>query len=107
MCTSSDERVLNFVNCTGIDEYSIPQVSVYPNPSNGQFFVTITGNQPKKFNISIYDLQGQVVYDGWYQDNGSTGTREILVNLENVKPGSYVLLLSNEELKVTEQVFIK
>jgi len=107
MCTSSDERVLDFVNCTGIDEHDMPQVSVYPNPSNGQFNVTITGNQPKKFTISIYDMQGQVVYDGCYQANPLTEARNISFNLENLKPGSYVLLLSNEELKITQQVFIK
>lgn len=55
----------------GSDQDTIPlreslsshRITIYPNPTKGQFSVEITGSAiPDKSSISIYNLQGSVIY---------------------------------------------
>ncbi len=107
LCSTEDERILDFVNCTSIDEQTIAEWAVYPNPSNGQFAITIENTTIKKFNILIYDLQGQVVYNSWHQESGIDKNIEVPINLTDVPSGNYVLVLKNDDFKVTKQIIIK
>ena len=66
------------------------EVHVFPNPSSGQFSVTIRGFD-KEYKIQIIDLQGKVVYR---EDNCIESKKAI--NLSNVNEGLYYVILSSE-----------
>ena len=59
------------------------EVSIYPNPSNGQFQI-ITAEQ---IEFQIYDMSGKVIYS----DNSSGN---ITVDINYVESGMYMILLS-------------
>jgi hypothetical protein len=72
-------------------------VSVYPNPSEGQFTLSVTNEQVTDLNISVTNIQGQVVYQNQvksvmdYQEN---------INLTEFARGMYFLKVNNQVIKV-------
>lgn len=71
-------------------------IDFYPNPANDQFSI----NLQSKSEVSIYDLQGKVVY----QEVLSAGNQ--ILNIKNNTPGKYVLTV-NDFKSTRRQIFIK
>lgn len=69
---------------SGVENYADAHVRVYPNPSNGMF--TIEGVEGQ--NLVIYNLYGQIVYQGKSANNGT-------INLEELPGGIYLLQVGN------------
>lgn len=58
-CSTSDEIQITVYTCTGIDELSISQIQVYPNPTIGTIYFENLNSKFDKF--IIYNENGQVV----------------------------------------------
>lgn len=81
-----------------------PNVSLYPNPSNGDFNLNINGYDFAQFNIHIVNSLGQVVYqDVLHVDNPAYVTT---IHLNNATPGIYQVQLVNGEKVMTYPVVI-
>ncbi len=81
------------VGAVGIDtlrELEMGQFSVYPNPSQGRVWLRFIASQPDHYQLSLYNLQGQVVWEEriWIND-----TLEKEVNWSALVSGPYVLRL--------------
>lgn len=65
-------------------DYISNQLTLYPNPNSGSFFLCNPSNE--KLEINIFDMSGSLVYS-------STGTEnnKIVINLDYVKPGIYLI----------------
>ena len=81
----------------GSDQDTIPlreslsshRITIYPNPTKGQFSVEITGSAiPDNSSISIYSLQGSVIY----QDDEPDILNEI--DLSSQPNGIYMLRIT-------------
>ncbi len=72
----------------GVAENSNLGFSVYPNPTNGKFNITLPSNI--KANVSVVDAEGKVILE---KNNLSNGA---LMNLGNVAPGVYLVNISSE-----------
>jgi PKD repeat protein len=75
-------------------------INVYPNPSTGLFFLEVSGAE-QAVNISIENIQGQVVYEGV-----NTGNRMEL-DIRNQSAGVYMLHLSNEQGRVVRKLIVQ
>jgi hypothetical protein len=71
----------------GVAENSNLGFSVYPNPTNGKFNITLPSNI--KANVSVVDAEGKVILE---KNNLSNGA---LMNLGNVAPGVYLVNISS------------
>ena len=74
------------------------EISVYPNPSNGEFRIKSTFNT---FNIDIFDIAGRLVHSVI----GTTDETE--QNLSFLKPGTYIIRISFGEDQKTTRVIIE
>jgi hypothetical protein len=85
------------VSIAGFEDHSASaSMLVYPNPAiDGKF--TIVSAAPLS-DIILYDALGKVVYEQF-----SNGLTEIEIDLPHLKPGVYLLRMSNE----TQRVLIK
>ena len=93
-CTSSISRPMNIVDCTGIDELtSSENVTIYPNPNNGLFNISITNVMPGELNIVINDVEGRTVFAS--QEKAGAGLYNKQINLEELAKGLYYMKLSN------------
>ena len=76
-------------------EYIDSQVSVYPNPSNGNFTINVY----KEYNMSVYDITGRVICTKLINDGASS------IDLSNHNSGIYFVRLTNDnESKVIRVV---
>jgi hypothetical protein len=92
----SDQEVILFMDAdiTAITEPGERGLTVYPNPAEDM--ITIEFDNPGSHELSIvfYNLQGQrVKYVPVYQ----TGLVQLSVNLNDLMPGTYLLVLRGEK----------
>lgn len=69
------------------DELRKNQIQVYPNPSNGAFYVDLQTISEKVNDLQILDLQGKVIYET------NQVSEKIFVDLSNYSKGIYVIQL--------------
>lgn len=75
--------------CIGIDEGTDmnDNISVYPNPNNGQFTFDIEIPGTAHFNLSVVDMMGKVVYGKELRN--ITGNYKQNIDLEGIADGIY------------------
>ena len=84
-------RVLSTSNVAGLDLISVESVSVYPNPSNGNFKVNLNSAENGKVSISVYNVNGVLVKS---INDIKTGAYEKEIKLQELSAGTYVIRIS-------------
>lgn len=77
------------------------EIRVYPNPSNGLFNLEVAGVD-QSVNVSIENIQGQVVYQGVVTGNG-----RMELDIQNQSAGIYMLHLSTEQGRVVRKLIVQ
>ena len=90
------DLVLNdiFGFMVGIEELTAKGISVYPNPSNGVFYVNVEDN----FNLEVFDITGKII-----NTQVLSGNSTIEINTA----GLYFLRFSNENGSITQRVIVQ
>lgn len=92
--------------CTGIGEKSNDvTISVFPNPSNGEFTLELNSAKNVVADLSITNNLGMKVYVE--KDVAVNGKTSKNLNLSSLGSGIYLLTLQNGELKITRKILIK
>lgn len=96
---------MNFGALVGINETieAINRFNVSPNPSNGQFKVQIDAENAR-FNLSVRNMIGQVVYN---EDISVNNTLTTNIDLSNLDKGIYFVSLENGVNREVQKVIIK
>jgi hypothetical protein len=81
-------------------------LSVYPNPSNGEFTIKYDVQKCADIKIDIYDLKGDLIKTIVNQPSQYEGKYQIPVNLNEMPAGIYFVNLIKGEKKFTEKVVI-
>lgn len=74
-----------------IEDFYKDLIHFFPNPSNGNFNITI--NQQGNYHLKIYNSVGQLIT----QSSFGMGNTNINLFAKNVSPGLYFLEISNEQ----------
>ena len=88
-------------NCTSIEENNMA-FSIYPNPNNGQFFVTT--NVTELFTFEVMDITGKIIFKTNATMNAGVQNE---INLTDVATGMYIVKMSSERGVLTQNVIIK
>lgn len=99
------------VNCvTSVSEEFNSNLSIdniIPNPSNGEFKVNFTSKDNLgEININIYDSKGEVVQFLGHFHNVKVGVNTYNLSSVNLPSGSYFLMISSGENKVSKKLNI-
>lgn len=94
-CSSSDTTSVTVDVCSGMVSYDEAIVTVYPNPNNGTFQISVNNLNASEMQITICDMQGKIVYDSVEQNSANGFTKEI--SLGDVANGVYFLKLSTAD----------
>jgi len=78
--------------CAGIDETSIGNIKIYPNPSNGDF--TLYFNHHGQAKILVYNLLGAVIHQ---EEVVATGQHKMKINLQGLNDGLYLIAIQTGE----------
>lgn len=76
---------------------------VYPNPANGRFFIADIGKTTGEIQISFFDLLGREVHR--LTKNGNSDRIE--VSTAGIKPGMYLLKITNAGITMIGKVLLK
>lgn len=101
-CTGvSNSFVLTVDACAGIEEFGDLTIDVYPNPSNGQIVLDITG-ESDGLMLQVVDMHGKLVYS---DSTGAiaSGLRKT-VDLTSLASGMYFLKLDNGSSSATKKI---
>jgi hypothetical protein len=92
-------------DCTGVPVTTNEsfRVSVYPNPTEGSFLLTITGLQNKPVTITLSDLRGQIISK---EETIVDGTLARKMDLSGYSKGVYFLKVQTGERISTEKLVI-
>jgi len=83
------------------DPIDLKQVTIYPNPSNGQFTIDVTGFENKNIAVSIFSQMGRNVFE-----NSSLKNQE-KVDLSNLPKGIYFVTLTSGADAVQRKLVIE
>lgn len=79
-------------------------LSIYPNPNQGNFTVSISTDDRIAGNVTVIDQLGRTVYT---QSVDVVGTKQIPLSLGNIAPGVYMLAVNTANGKTVKQFSIK
>ena len=91
-------------NSVSTNEFAIEDMNVlvYPNPSSG-IFNFITKQIDGSLQVSVLNIQGQVVYENNMTDGSSCG----MIDLSGLSKGIYLLKFTTEKFVHLEKIMIK
>lgn len=76
---------------------------IFPNPSfDNQLFISLEDDVTGYVNVSLYDINGKVIFNSKEYMNGSNST--IVINPINLSPNIYVLKLSSANFIFSKKV---
>ncbi len=103
-CTSTGSIVITVLDDVSIENaLSNVEMGIYPNPTNGEFTMTING-YTGAVNMQVIDLAGQVVYTEKLEaDMNFTGK----FNMQTLAKGVYYIKLSSNDGVKTHKLIIK
>jgi hypothetical protein len=79
-------------------------LSIYPNPNQGNFTVTVSSSNHISGTMSVLDQLGRVIK---VQNINVTGTSQIYLDLGNVSAGAYLLMINTGESKSVKQFIVR
>jgi hypothetical protein len=96
-CSNSDTMTLSVDICTGIlsPELKFESISVFPNPSNGNVEIELTGLQNKQYHLGVYNSVGAIVFEENFENNGNK-TQTWKLDLSSRAKGVYFIQLQSE-----------
>jgi hypothetical protein len=101
----ADEMRVNIDQCTAIeDQVLIPELKIYPNPSDGVFYLSVkeTGGTP--FRISVSDANGQVIFTKYYPNPAASITNSL--NLSYLPKGTYFIKIESRNTERSQKIIL-
>lgn len=89
---------------TATSDVNVPSsMLLYPNPTTGAFNVGFTRDE-SNVKVSVYDVNGRIVYTENIGD--TTPGQEVIVNLDNVSNGAYIVRVSGDMAAETFRLIV-
>jgi hypothetical protein len=94
------------VDFTSIQEFDLSGVefNIYPNPTSGEFNISINGVEDNQINITVLDLSGRVVFNDSFNITNQQLNEKIVLNS---LPGIYLVNVTNGNQTVQKKLLIK
>ena len=90
---------------TGLNSLTEKQTKVYPNPITNNFSVEFSLQQSANLNISVVDINGQLVKQ-LYNDDCTAGENIFSFNKSNLASGIYFLVINANEINIKNEKII-
>ena len=102
-CSSSDTITIN-VGFTGLEEINLEEsVNLYPNPSNGEFNLSINFAVKQDVEIRVFNTIGELLASRRMNDTSSSFVK---FNLNNNAEGFYFVNIKTNNQSITKRISI-
>lgn len=90
----------------GIDEKIIAEsVSVYPNPTNGAFNLSVKATETATYELRVVDITGKLIYQS--EIELQAGNNTLPITIDNIVSGSYNLIITDGSEVLSNRLVIK
>lgn len=87
-----------------VAENNLENLSIYPNPNNGEFNIGFNPKSGEAISIDVYDIRGRSIYTKSFN---SVSRFEEAIQLNNAQSGVYLLTISDGAHKVTKKIIVE
>jgi subtilisin-like proprotein convertase family protein len=87
-----------------VNENTLENFAVYPNPSNGNFTVQFNSNSTNDIKIGVHDMRGRQIFDKVYQNSGVFNQN---IQLNNLQSGVYLVSVQDGDTKEVKRIIIE
>jgi hypothetical protein len=104
--------IFQSVDFVGINDFDQPATAVleslhlYPNPASDVIRITLSLERRADVSLEIVDLNGQKVKDIVHLSQVTAGKQEIQCKLDNLKSGTYLLIVTSDGQRKTSKFII-
>jgi len=107
-CNNSDTVTLIVDPCTGIltPVLTNTEISIFPNPTKGQFQIDISGLENQSYDLGIYNAVGSIVFSNKVEYNGQS-TQSFKIDFSTYPKGIYFVRLQSEGQIMVKRVIIQ
>jgi photosystem II stability/assembly factor-like uncharacterized protein len=96
---------LNLVNNTDYHTGSADEITLYPNPNQGDFYLELNNDFTGEVLIHVYNLDGRLVHAEQVIKNNIKFKKEL--NIHPVSPGEYILSLNYPDRQTSKSFIVK
>ncbi|NOR88141.1 MAG: T9SS type A sorting domain-containing protein, partial [Bacteroidales bacterium] len=102
-CSTTDEVLIHFKDCTGIEELQAENIQLMPNPNNGRFILEIPATQEQILSINIHNSLGELVTN---IPNGNI-QEQMEIDLSYLSDGVYFLIIRSSKSQINKRFVIR
>ncbi len=96
-----EDYTLNVINLAlSVNENEFQQFEIFPNPTNGKINIVLSTQDNVK--VSLYDIQGRIIYKEEFNNNATTFNTEI--NFGSIASGVYLLNVESKGKRSTKKL---
>jgi hypothetical protein len=99
-----EDYSINITNNLSIDDNELDKLSIYPNPSKGEFTVGFNSNSNNDISIKVFDIRGRSIYTKTFE---TVNRFDEVIRLSDAQSGVYLLQISNGSQSVTKRIIIE
>ena len=97
----TDTAFLN-LESVGISERTESEISIYPNPSNGLFFIDASSFTNESVRVRLNDLTGKTIFES----SVILGNSVLPIQTEGLSAGTYVLEIASQNQIIDQKVLL-
>ncbi len=86
-----------------VEENEIENLSIYPNPNNGNFNVNFNPKSGGDIGVEVYDIRGRIIYNKTF---GALSRFEEVIRLNNTQSGVYLLSIKDGPHNVIKKIIV-
>lgn len=95
---------LEVCSVLSVEDYEIENLSIFPNPNNGEFNIGFNPRSGEDITIEIFDLRGRAIFAKRYN---AVSRFEEVIKLNNAQSGMYLLNITDGPQKVTKKIIVE
>jgi hypothetical protein len=104
-CQASDLVNVTFDPCVGLEEINESNMHIYPNPSQGSFFVEMDLNTKEEGILQVSNLMGAIVWEENLPAQTGQLTRHI--HLNELPAGLYLVSLQSNGIRLVKKLIVQ
>jgi hypothetical protein len=98
----SEDFVISLQDCTGVEEIQSASLSVFPNPNQGSFSVTLEAHDT--VDMHLVNTIGETVYSK--TDISVNGMLQTSIEVSEIANGIYYLMISGQKTNAIQKIVI-
>ncbi len=87
-----EDYSINISPTASVEAFGFENLSVYPNPNNGAFTISLNGALNRDIMVSVFDMRGRLVHKNTF---GNAGDFSEVITMGNIQSGMYLLRIND------------